>query len=247
MRSSKPFHKRSIHYIHLLYPIKPSISRMIPWWDWSYRRVSSDSPVEKQSETIDDENERQPERIQQYRRITHAIRNIIVYLFVVVCGVAILVVVSLYEFRAKNNVPTRLCGNSSVEALSLGCTFDQLTWAWYPPSCPHYANNEFLDAEQWHYYDDPHSMVPVAGENWTRALDNQQDLWGERREHLTHCVYVFLSLGQIIRDGTPYAPKLVRYEHLHHCSTILLESLRQDPNWHNLETLVGKASYDEYC
>lgn len=129
----------------------------------------------------------------------------------------------------------------------MGCTFDQLTWAWYPPSCPHYANEEFINAENWVYYDDPHKKVPATSKSWTRALNNQQDLWGERREHLTHCVYVFLSLGQIIRDGTPYAPRLVRYEHLQHCAKIVLEALRESPRWHDLETLVGQTSYEEFC
>ncbi|KAK1991310.1 hypothetical protein LX36DRAFT_590781, partial [Colletotrichum falcatum] len=51
---------------------------------------------------------------------------------------------------------------------------------------------------------------------------------GERREHLTHCVYIFLSLGQIIRDSTLYPPQLVAYRHLKHCANIILKSIRRD-------------------
>lgn len=221
---------------------------MAPWWNWSYQRLSTDTDsVEKQPENTDDENERQPVNIQQYQRTKLALRNYIVYLLVAIGGIAILVGFGVSGQHRRGDSSPRLCGNSSAEALSLGCTFDQLTWSWYPPKCPHYANDEFLSFEQWNYYDDRHNKIPVSAENWTRALDNKQKLWGERGDHLTHCVFLFLSEGQIIRDATPMPSKLVEYEHLVHCSKYLLKALRKDPTWHSLETLVPDAQFDVYC
>ncbi|KAG4438528.1 hypothetical protein IFR05_006002 [Cadophora sp. M221] len=103
----------------------------------------------------------------------------------------------------KNLSDSSPCGNLSTEAQSLGCSFDQLMWAWYPPQCPHYANDEFVKAEPdapWRYYDDLYHGKAIFAESdgWAQVLDSGVQLWGERREHLTHCVYMFLSAGQII-------------------------------------------------
>ncbi|KAH7386597.1 hypothetical protein BKA64DRAFT_546491, partial [Cadophora sp. MPI-SDFR-AT-0126] len=141
------------------------------------------------------------------------------------------------------------CGNSSAEARSLGCSFDQLMWAWYPPSCPHYANEKFVAAEPgkpWRYYDNLYHGKAVFAEddNWAEILDSGVQLWGERREHLTHCVYMFLSAGEIIWGGGKYVPKLVSSEHFEHCVAILLDALRQDSTWFNIETSVPRPSFE---
>jgi len=155
--------------------------------------------------------------------------------------------------RNSDNIREKhTCGNSSVEALALGCEFDQLTWAWYPAGCPHYANDEFVNAEPerpWKYYDSLHhgNALYSTDENWFDVLDSGIQLWGERREHLTHCVFLFLSVGQILRDGTPYTSKLGDYEHLDHCRYILLDALRLDEHWMYIETAVPGASFVETC
>jgi len=140
-----------------------------------------------------------------------------------------------------------LCGNSSVEARALGCTFDQLTWSWYPPSCPHYANDEFVKAEKWKFYMDKYGRQEATAEDWERAMDNQVHLYGERREHITHCVYLMLSVAQVVRDSTPYAKKLVEYEHLEHCASLMLKSLRRDRYWNSMDTLVPFVDYTVAC
>lgn len=143
------------------------------------------------------------------------------------------------------------CGNSSVEALALGCTFDQLTWAWNPPNCPHYKNEEFINAEEtpWRYYDNLYhgKVVRPTDENWYELLDSGVQLWGELREHLTHCVYLLLAASQIAKDGGRHIPKLTDEMHLEHCGKILLDHLRQDSKWNDIDTQVPLASYDQTC
>ncbi|KAF2651278.1 hypothetical protein K491DRAFT_563219, partial [Lophiostoma macrostomum CBS 122681] len=143
------------------------------------------------------------------------------------------------------------CGNSTAQALALGCTFDQLMWSWYPPGCPHYANDAFVNAEPdnpWVYYDDPVKLTSVSGENLTRALDRGTPLWGEKREHSTHCVYMFLSLGQILQDpNARYVPRLVNYKHLEHCAGLLLGELKKDPHRSEPGTSVPEVYYDQSC
>ncbi len=140
-----------------------------------------------------------------------------------------------------------LCGNSSAEARALGCTFDQLTWSWYPPSRPHYANDEFVRAETWRFYVDPYGRQVASEEDWEKAMNNELQLHGERREHMTHCVYLMLSVAQVVRDGTPYAEKLVEYEHMAHCAKMILKTLRKDKYWKSLDTLVPFVDYSVTC
>ena len=149
--------------------------------------------------------------------------------------------------NSEGSPVTGLCGNSSAEARALGCTFDQLTWSWYPPSCPHYANDEFVQAEEWKFYMDKYGRQEASKEDWERAMNNELQLHGERREHITHCVYLMLSVGQVLRDGTPYAKKLVNYEHLDHCAKMMLKSLRKDKYWKSMDTLVPFVDFTVTC
>lgn len=140
-----------------------------------------------------------------------------------------------------------VCGNSSREALNLGCSFDQLMWAWYPPECPHYANEEYLKADDWKFYLDKEGTQVATGHSWEKAMDNDIGLWGERREHLTHCIYMMLSMGQILRDGGRVPTRLLDYEHLEHCATLLFNAAKHDPHWNEMETFAGFVHYEVSC
>ena len=215
---------------------------------WTYREVDNIDPAnEKPSASSNSEN---PAVL--YRKSTVVAAATLV-------GIAFFAALSSYQAFASKGVAippsqktpiTGPCGNSSAEAHALGCTFDQLMWAWYPPHCPHYANDEYLHAEPeqpWRFYTDPYKKTLASGEDWVSALDNKVPVWGERREHLTHCVYMYLSLGQIIRDGTRYTPRQVDYEHLEHCASLLLESLRNDTDWNQIQTKAPHVFYDQDC
>ncbi|PTB49542.1 hypothetical protein M431DRAFT_534679 [Trichoderma harzianum CBS 226.95] len=143
----------------------------------------------------------------------------------------------------------RVCGNTEAEAIALGCRFDLMTWAWLSSSCPRYASDEFItaDSEPWRYYMDVQGFLEVRGDNWTSALNNQVPIYVERREHITHCLYTFLSMAQAIRDGTQTFPRLSGYGHIRHCVMIVLDSAKFDPAWKNIDTDIGIASYDEGC
>lgn len=149
----------------------------------------------------------------------------------------------------KTNNKPHLCGNSSAQAQELGCTFNQLMWTWLPPNCPHYANDLFMSAEEqpWVFYEDLEQTRVVEGDSWKQVLDGELRVFGERREHVTHCVFLLLSLAQILRDGTPYYEKLVDYEHSEHCANMLLEIVRKEPGWNDLQTIGGTVSFDQHC
>ena len=152
----------------------------------------------------------------------------------------------------KTNANPHLCGNSTASALAANCTFDQLTWSWLPPHCPHYGNDEFLAAAgaetPYKYYLDPEGHEIVSPKTWQKdVLGGELMIFGERREHVSHCVFVFLALGQILRDGGKYIPKLVEYEHVHHCAMLLFDVVRKEEDWRRLQTIVGTVSYDQSC
>ena len=200
-------------------------------------------------------------------------RNIIICMFASSIGLALILGISFYSLIRTNSshthislshtstdhfsehhtstgqkqTPSRVCGNSSSEALALGCTFDSMSWSWLSPTCPRYASAEFAAADEWKYYIEPHDRIIASSENWTQALDNQVSLFGERREHMTHCIYTFLSLAQVVRDGTQTHPTLSSYGHIQHCAKVVLESLKRDKDWYTVDTDMGKVSFDEGC
>jgi hypothetical protein len=108
----------------------------------------------------------------------------------------LLLALGIYDmYLSKSDVPTatntHLCGNSTAEALALGCTFDQLMWSWYPPGCPHYANDEFMNAEPenpWVYYVDPVKKIPLPEKTGPR-LWTERYRYGERNESTRRTVY----------------------------------------------------------
>ena len=142
---------------------------------------------------------------------------------------------------------TNSCGKTETEAIALNCTFDQLTWSWYPPNCPHYANNEFLEAGNWTYYMDGLGNEVATGVNWTKAMNNEVELYTEEREHATHCIYMFLSVAQLVRDKTPSTQKIRDYGHMKHCADMILEILRKDDDWYKITTGVPPVNYQQSC
>ena len=230
-------------------------------WKWSYHQISTEDSDDK--EMLNGGVKHEGPLLEQVRR-SRLICAIKIGLTLLVIAITAIVVIFKFSPReladnnvylthissiSKTNDKPHLCGNSSAEALSLGCTFDQLTWAWLPPNCSHFANDEFLGAEKktWTYYEDPHGKTVVEQDAWSQVLDGELMIFGERREHVTHCVYIFLSLGQLIRDKTPYPPKLVEYAHIHHCAMLLLDIVKKEDTWNDVQTLVGTVSYDQAC
>ena len=225
---------------------------MWPLWNRSYEKVGNGSSSKAASSS--EEQQELLENNELDRRFDIK-RNIIVYIAASFAIFAVILGLTLYCFSriksASGEEPrnVRKCGNTAAEATALGCEFDYLTWSWLSPTCPRYTSDDFMTAEDtpWNYYQDPDNRVLVSKQNFTLALDNQIPLYTERREHITHCVYTFLSLAQIIRDGTKTHPKLSSYKHMQHCAKITLESIRKDGDWWKVDASMGKVSFDEGC
>lgn len=167
-----------------------------------------------------------------------------------ICGLALTMAVAVFVTQRsahhEEGSSPHLCGNTTAEARSAGCTWDQLMWAWYPPGCPHYANDDFLLADDWTFFSDPWG-TEVTDIEWEQGLDNELQLFSKHGEHLTHCLFFFLSVGQVLRDGTPATPKLRNYDHLKHCVKMLLPVVRGHANYSLINTKTPVVSYQEYC
>lgn len=154
------------------------------------------------------------------------------------------------QFRQTRHSRSNTCGNSSSEALSLGCSFNQLMWTWHPKHCPLYANDDYLAAEPedpWVFYVDPHTREVARDDDWDKMLNNEIGLFSEKGEHVTHCVFMYVALYRIFRDGGRHTEKYVDEEHLNHCSEMMLEMLRKDETWFNIDAATPQVSYSETC
>jgi hypothetical protein len=225
---------------------------------WLYHKVNTNDLHETSENEIEVMEKDTLEELKQYRVLAHPTKN---YMYAFLATLIILLVVGMaYQLGAYRHPGGSFsghgspypCGNSSAEAVSLGCTFDQLMWAWYPHHCSHYANDEFVKAEPelpWRYYDNLYngSIVHPEDDNWLEILDSGVQLWSERREHLTHCIYMFLSAGRIARGGTRHVPKILSEDHFEHCAAVLLDALRQDSKWYEIETKVPSPAFDQSC
>ncbi|KAB8072074.1 hypothetical protein BDV29DRAFT_192820 [Aspergillus leporis] len=222
---------------------KPLTDRIPTRWKWNYEKVDNVESANEKSQTM---LQKPPAR-----------HHLTVFAGITVLGIAIFTTLGIHQYYTSRNVKssisdlnTNTCGNSTAEALARGCKFDQLMWAWYPAHCPHYANDLYLNAEPerpWQFYINPYTRQVASEQDWLHAMDNKVRIYGERREHLTHCVFMFLSLGQIIRDGTKYTPRQVEYPHLTHCAEFLLEALRNDTHWYDVQTQAPHVLYNQDC
>lgn len=175
-------------------------------------------------------------------------REILFFAAVISTFIALMIVGFLLRTNSSKAGSSKpVCGSSPAEALSLGCTWDQLTWAWYPKGCPHLGNDEFMAYHNWNYWVDPDGNQQAVGQNWTLALENKKQLWTQRGEHLTHCVFMFLSVGQAMAEDIPLPSVFKQYGHMRHCADYLLEALRQDRFWERVTSATGKVVYDVQC
>lgn len=99
----------------------------------------------------------------------------------------------------------------------------------------------------WVFYEDVEATNLAKGEAWELVLDGELGVFGERREHVTHCIFMFLGLAQIVRDKTPYHEKYADYEHSRHCAYMLLDIVKQSEDWNDLDTYAGTTFFDQSC
>lgn len=103
---------------------------------------------------------------------------------------------------------------------------------------------------------------------WEEVLDGERTVLSERREHLTHCIFMYVSLAHLLDSGGTYWERLIELEHHEHCAKMLLGAIREgyglnqgqlktrgdsgmwegdDGGWESLNSMIGGASFDQDC
>jgi hypothetical protein len=120
-------------------------------------------------------------------------------------------------------------------------------WAWFPPYCPHYANEDYLSLVPWSWYTDPHLKTRIQPGQWSQVLDNNITVYGEEQEHNTHCLHMLFTTAMIAKDGGRAVPKHTDMEHLEHCVHALEAVILRDSTRLNITTNAGPVSFDQDC
>ncbi|KAH8821795.1 hypothetical protein F5884DRAFT_827982 [Xylogone sp. PMI_703] len=119
------------------------------------------------------------------------------------------------------------CGNSSVEAIALGCEFDPLSVTWLPKQCiDRDLTNEFLAMGPWPGYTDDKGTALVSDEDKARGTLHYTTLM----EHAAHCAIELRKVHKAIKTGGKRIDSLeLSYHHTIHCTELLLYLSKKAP------------------
>ncbi|KAH8588464.1 hypothetical protein B0O99DRAFT_600805 [Bisporella sp. PMI_857] len=151
----------------------------------------------------------------------------------------------------QHNVPESrrscACGNSTAEAISLGCVYDSLSPAWMQPYC----QDAELTAEfetlgdgpngTWIYYADRNHTQELSMSEVMSMADNP-----DSRFHVTwrwHVVHCYMYWIKQFRSQTSSVIVEARYDteaHIRHCAEVF-----QNPVWGTSSGVVLNADIDD--
>lgn len=126
------------------------------------------------------------------------------------------------QLPANPSPSSKHCGTSRAEAISLGCSFDQLTATWLPATCSHKYEDEFLNTTGMGYYTEIHGTEAVD----FSKLEFNTTYYSNRVHHVAHCLYMFLRLGD--RDS-PVDKMTLDSHHQKHCVALILKEMEYSP------------------
>ena len=144
-------------------------------------------------------------------------------LMMAIFGVIISLAIYNYLHVNISQSVAETCGTSSHEAVSLGCEFDVMSFAWLPPRCfDQSLMLEFLALRDWQWYLDAEShqrvdMVPVSKGSYDHLYVTQE-------YHMYHCTYMWRKMHRAIQNGQPLDGYIGKIEHTAHCEKMLVGS-----------------------
>lgn len=132
--------------------------------------------------------------------------------------------VFLQDSKSEGPVP-ETCGNSPAEAISLGCNFDIISFAWLPARCfDQELMDEFMAVHDWKWFldrDGQHS-VDLA----SVAAGGYDELYVTQEYHMYHCTYMWRKMHRAILAGTVLDGYIGDMHHTAHCETMILDRTR---------------------
>jgi hypothetical protein len=135
---------------------------------------------------------------------------------------------AMSKVRVSEDKPLH-CGNSVEEAIALGCDFDPLMLMWLRPECTRTGTAEYLDFLNGtlSYWVDKEGQIPVA--DLSRQI-NDEGFWGEQRQHIAHCAFVYVRLVEAASSDNIYDRKTWSEVHAKHCAHVLLKWAMRAPD-----------------
>lgn len=121
------------------------------------------------------------------------------------------------------------CGKSVDEAIRLGCTFDPMSLQWLRPECRRTGNDEYLEflGGNLTYWVDRNGSTPVH--DLSRQV-NDDGFWGQQRQHVAHCAFVYVRLIEAATTDGIYDRKTWSPHHAKHCASVLLNWAMRAPD-----------------
>ncbi|KAK1469606.1 hypothetical protein CMEL01_01373 [Colletotrichum melonis] len=123
------------------------------------------------------------------------------------------------------------CGNSTAEAVTLGCKYDSLAAAWLPEHC----RDDELTAEfersgpgpngEWTYWADTAHTQEIGVGEIAKMADNQEELRFHMSGHwhVLHCIFYWRKEHRARFNGKIVEPRSDNEEHIKHCGKIFLD------------------------
>jgi hypothetical protein len=117
------------------------------------------------------------------------------------------------------------CGNSSTQAMSRGCTFDILSFAWLPPAChtseDHKDGEEFINLHPWIFeYPDGREVGVDELRKGEHSLVFTSWEW-----HFAHCTFLWRRLHRKVGKGEKVDTYIGGLGHTEHCMKEVLQAL----------------------
>ena len=124
-----------------------------------------------------------------------------------------------------------VCGNSTAEAMAMGCKYDILTGGWLPTKC--------MDYESIEEYQSDGSWFGFADEARTKRLTieemSQLDFYyTSERDHIQHCANLWRKQFRAWTDGRKNIDTIIaNKEHTFHCSQYMIDMTDRGPDLWN--------------
>lgn len=120
-----------------------------------------------------------------------------------------------------NNAIVDTCGLSASDAVSRGCSFDPVSFAWLPQRCfDRELAEQFLAQRNWRWYQDSNGTIPVQYESLRNG--DYPELYVTQEYHMYHCTYMWRKMHRAILHGQPLDGYIGHFAHTSHCETMLL-------------------------
>jgi hypothetical protein len=131
------------------------------------------------------------------------------------------------------------CGNSSSEAMALGCTFDPLSVNWIPVECSREGTDEWLEftkarpSMKFPFFKNFEGSVDIPDE---RALSLSADFHTTKSWHLGHCIYLLQRLHMGYLTSARVDSDTTNIIHTKHCLKMLMEVVMKDKDRDTIDT-----------